>query len=910
LFLNDEGLALVRQARSKSGSEKSDVYWPIHPVTSALASLVGGLASGIAWNRYTGDFLVPVLFVVTVTTFRRLIRNGFGRKAAFFMVLVAIGMILGSVRHECVCRRVASDDIRHALDDDRPRLLEVRGVLIAREDRPPFSARDKPTSQLIVRTRFIAGQGGVWQSCRGDLLVETLAATADSVDVGCGVLVGGWIEPIPDALNPGERSPRAYWHGRGVLAHADLRSRGQLIADASIPGVSWRVWRERARRWACRKIREAVPGSRAGLAESLVLGIREGLSSSDREAFRDTSTIHLLAISGLHLQAVAMFVLILARRAGIRPGFSALCVVVVSCFYGAIVTGGASVLRSTVMAVALSTSTIRNRPGNIVHRILLAGLIVLIVNPGDLVDPGSQLSFLGTVAIIHASRLALRFDPFRDSGGISFQDRFAQWIDTPIRHDTRDQAFSRTSGIGLWFIAGLIWFGVIATRALMTSMFVSVIVWAVTAPLVAFHFDAVNPVAILANLPLIPLTGFALISGLIGLTCAPLGLTWLASTLLAACGLTMKLCVDSLDWSLRNGTGPWSFGPPWVAGVLGYYVLAWLCWLSTVPARISDHHAKQFWCIPVVFFGLWSVGTKAWIRQPPERLQVEMLAVDHGLAVLLRWPDGTNWLYDCGRMGRPSIGRNVVARALRHRGADRLDVLFVSHADSDHYNGIESMIQAGVQVDTLISTDRFFTTDQPDTQLLIESLRNRGLRFRSVSAGEILRQDHHGTARVSLPDFNSARSYSSDNAESLVIEIESHEIRMLLTGDLEGDGLRRFVDRSGAGQPFDIVTAPHHGGLGSNPSWFYAALRPRLVLSSQAKIRFGQTSGLRLRLDESCPDARLFTTADSGSIRMTWTPSGVHVTPFAPGLEPVRLSTVRSGSEGRGTGAPEMVLNP
>ncbi len=119
-------------------------------------------------------------------------------------------------------------------------------------------------------------------------------------------------------------------------------------------------------------IRNAVPDRSVALIESIVLGIRDDLSTSDRDAFRDTGTIHLLAISGLHLQAVAMFVLLLSRRTGIRPEVASIGVVAFTCFYALIVTGGASVLRATVMALAMASSTIRQRPGDFRHRFVLA----------------------------------------------------------------------------------------------------------------------------------------------------------------------------------------------------------------------------------------------------------------------------------------------------------------------------------------------------------------------------------------------------------------------------------------------------------------------------------------------------------------------------------------------------------
>ncbi len=876
--------------------------WPAHPVTSGLAMLVTGLASGIVWNRFTGDLVFSTLLPILTISFRETIRTRFGISVLLMAACATVGFSLGCCRHEQSCRRLSSNDVRRWVATPRPRLLSVRGILIAREDRAPPGPQDRPTSQCIVRSSAIGGQGG-WVACTGDLLVQALTDDASVCEPGRAVILSGWLEPVPEALNPGERSPRQFWNSRGVVAQTDLRSRGIIRPDPETPAVSWRIWREKVRAAARQAIRNSVPERSVGLVESIVLGIRDKLSTSDREAFRDTGTIHLLAISGLHLQAVALFVLLVSRRAGIRPEVASIGVVAFTCIYALIVTGGASVLRATVMALAMASSTVWQRPGDFRHRFVLAGAIVLCVNPGDLFDPGAQLSFLGTLALVAASRNAARSEP--DQAGFDIE----RWIFTGVgaAHGEGNESQSR-----LGFAAGSILAA--ALRWLGAGIIVSTLVWAVTAPLVAFHFGAVNPVAIIMNLPLVPLTSFALIAGLTGLALDGLGLAWAALPALSASGQAMNLCVASLDQALIHGSGPWPFDSLTTFSVTAFYALAFAFWMSPVARTLPVPDATRFaWAVPPSFLIVASAATSFWYSRPPASPEVEMLAVDHGLAVLVRWPDGQNWLYDCGRMGQPAVGRNIVAPALRARGVHRLDTVFVSHADADHYNGLESMIDAGIRVDRLVSSRRFFTSTQPDTQALIDYLRRRNVRFSTVASGEFLRRDAHGSARVLLPDADSELSRGTDNAESLVIELSAAGFRLLLTGDLEGDGLRRLVDRHASGpdaQPYDAVTAPHHGGLASNPAWFYEALRPRLVLSSQAKNRFGQATGLQAQIDEYCPGALLYTTSTDGAVRIRWSPQGVFVSGFAPGSGSARLAPARPAPERGRARTAEMVLNP
>ena len=67
-------------------------------------------------------------------------------------------------------------------------------------------------------------------------------------------------------------------------------------------------------------------------------------------------------------------------------------------------------------------------------------------------------------------------------------------------------------------------------------------------------------------------------------------------------------------------------------------------------------------------------------------------AVGHGLAVVIHTPGDQVLLYDCGRMGDPSVGRRIIAPALWSRGLSRIDEVILSHADQDHYNGLPDLL--------------------------------------------------------------------------------------------------------------------------------------------------------------------------------------------------------------------------
>jgi competence protein ComEC len=70
----------------------------------------------------------------------------------------------------------------------------------------------------------------------------------------------------------------------------------------------------------------------------------------------------------------------------------------------------------------------------------------------------------------------------------------------------------------------------------------------------------------------------------------------------------------------------------------------------------------------------------------------------------------------------------------------------------------------------------------------------------------------------------------SDNANSIVLEINYCGKRILLPGDLESPGLEDVLDEEP--RDCDCVMAPHHGSLRSNPRGFAAWSTPEWVVIS------------------------------------------------------------------------------
>ena len=210
-------------------------------------------------------------------------------------------------------------------------------------------------------------------------------------------------------------------------------------------------------------------------------------------------------------------------------------------------------------------------------------------------------------------------------------------------------------------------------------------------------------------------------------------------------------------------------------------------------------------------------------------MEGELLAVGHGLAVVLQLPDGQAILYDCGRMGDPpQVGRRIIAPVLWNLRLTRLNSVSLSHANQDHYNALPDLLDR-FQIGELVIPSGFVNEQNPGASLLLDQVRTHGIPVRTIAAPSTWNQ---GSTQFAVlhppPDWHPE---TPDNARSLVLDIRSGDAP-LLTGNLMNSVWWRLVAQTQP-EPIDLMLAPHHGGKSANPSWLYSWARPRAVVVSQ-----------------------------------------------------------------------------
>lgn len=224
----------------------------------------------------------------------------------------------------------------------------------------------------------------------------------------------------------------------------------------------------------------------------------------------------------------------------------------------------------------------------------------------------------------------------------------------------------------------------------------------------------------------------------------------------------------------------------------------------------------------------------------------------------------------------------TVSQALWTTGRSRLDAIIISHADGDHCNALPELNRI-VSPGGLFVHHSFLDWQQIPVAEAIERSSAAGVKLRLLSAGQSLVIDPNVSIRVLHPphDFHSPR----DNPNSVVLCLEYARRRIVLTGDLELEGLERLLRTPPL--DVDVLLSPHHGSIKANPTDLARWATPEYLIVSTPEPLSAERLAARYG-----PETQILTTAKEGAIRCHISPSGhLQIDPFKKSAHHVQSRT-------------------
>ena len=290
-------------------------------------------------------------------------------------------------------------------------------------------------------------------------------------------------------------------------------------------------------------MRAAMPSQAGAFAAGAMTGDRSGINLDTVQALRDSNLAHLLAISGMNMAFLIGFTFALIRYGvalippvALRVDSRKVAAVIslgVAWFYLLLSGSNVATERAFIMVAVMLGAILLDRRALTLRSVAIAAVIILLWQPESLAEPGFQMSFAATVALIAG---------FNALDGAVLRERLPRWV-----------------------------------IPLFTLVLSSVLAGAATAPYAAAHFNRFTDYGLLANLATVPMMSLVMAAGAIAALFAPLGLEALPLWVMEQASRWI-LFVAHWVARLEGAVTPVISPGPWVVPLItlgGVWVVLW-----------------------------------------------------------------------------------------------------------------------------------------------------------------------------------------------------------------------------------------------------------------------------------------------------------------------------------------------
>lgn len=466
------------------------------------------------------------------------------------------------------------------------------------------------------------------------------------------VTINGKLEQLPHRRNPGEfdygeylrlHDVNAVFIGYGfeqivVISKGDVDFfKGKVI----IPFKDYSI----------KIIDELVGGEEGEYLKGLVLGERSNISKEVKENFVNAGVAHIIAVSGLNVAYVIIIVWGVLIFIPIRYSYKITVILLFLFFYMNLTGNTPSIVRASIMASVFLLAQVIQRKPNSYNILAFSALVILLIDPRQLFDPGFILSYSAILSII------IIFPVFEGWAG------HIKWY--------KELDSDKITGK---IIKGIItlFLGTLAAQA-------------GTLPITAIMFKKISIISLVANLFAIPLSNIALALGFVTIIFSSFSL-WLATffaelnTFLLYWQLNLIAFCAKLDHSYIE-----TYFVDWM--LFFFYFVILVLMLSIKKNNVVSRIIISV--LLIANFFLWKL-----VINKTDSTEITYMDTGSASTTLISLPAGTNILIGCGTSGNSftSSQRNIIP-FLRSKGISSLDLLLLPSLSPKEFISLEFLIR-------------------------------------------------------------------------------------------------------------------------------------------------------------------------------------------------------------------------
>lgn len=591
-----------------------------------------------------------------------------------------------------------------------------------------------------------------------------------TVSIGQTLKVKGAINRFEPARNPGNFDQSIYYARENIYGYLWCEE----ILSVSGKENKYLEWLHQIKSMWQQTILNNMSDKNGPILCAMLLGERSGIEQDTKEIYQKNGISHVLAISGLHISFIGLGIYHVFRKCGVSYLAAGILAIGVLTLYVTMIGFSISVLRAYIMLLFRIGADITGRVYDLLTALSFSAVVSIIKEPLCFTDAAFYMSYGAILGIV------LVYPVWKKLLG---EER--KWL----------------RGVGVSFIINVTLF--------------PILLW--------FYFEVATYSSVI-NMLILPLMtwvlGFGIFGSLIGMVFPQIG------------GVVLKgsdFLLHLFEWVGKMGCklpgARMVLGKPEWWQVIVYYSLlllfVWRLHYRFACRRITKERINFcFFCVVALFL---------FFEFPNDKLEVTMLDVGQGDCIYMKGPKGKSYLIDGGSSDVKEVGKYRMESFLKSQGIGKLDYVFVSHGDMDHYCGIAELLerqQIGVRIESIVFP-KYYEEDEELRELALLAYAN-GCNVKVIDARQKMVE---GDLTIYCVQPDSEMKRLEGNEGSMVLDVSFRNFNMLCCGDVENEGEERVIKEI-ENHTYDVLKVSHHGSKNSTTEKFLEESAPRVGLIS------------------------------------------------------------------------------
>lgn len=537
-------------------------------------------------------------------------------------------------------------------------------------------------------------------------------------------------------------------------------------------------------------------GNKAGIFSAILMGDKTELDQEIKDLYSLSGIAHILAISGLHISLIGMFLYSLLRKRFSFATSSALTIAVVTLF--AITSGmGIATIRAFVMFILKLIGEILGRKYDYITAISLSALILLADNPFIIINSGFQMSFCAmiTITIIWPKVVYL----------INIKSKIANSI----------------------------------VLSLCIGIFMN--------PVIAYNYFQLPTYSFMLNIIVVPLLGIVVISAIAGSGMGFLSILMGKTALTPGC-LILEVYTFLCENVLKIPGAVIVVGKPTIKIIVLYYmVIVFFLFCFTLVRKnyekdcnikeMIDENGKKVissqiilkkqrkfdFKIRLAVMGISILSGFFIYYTPSKGLDIQFMDVGQGDGIFIKADDGTTITIDGGSSDVKNVAKYRMIPCIKASGTGVIDYAVITHADKDHISGIEEILnmntENGLTIRNLVMPHVSYEDEAYDE--LLTAAKTKGIQVLYIKEGDTMK-----LGKVEIKCIHPDGKYISDNRNdySTVLSLKYENFSALFTGDIPAEIEKSIINK--IDNNYTILKVAHHGSKYSSDMEFLKKVMP------------------------------------------------------------------------------------